>query len=104
MWNLSEDNAFIVETALINLLPNLTNIIEGQKLTNVRKLSDFNSWEKEYPGVDIPSFNNNLDYLDANDSSKSFFYSKTHAFNAAGSSHKSAQGSYFIHSKTGIRM
>lgn len=104
MWDLSEDNAYDVETALINVLPNLINKSEGRKLNNVRRKKKFKDWQMEDDVDIVHRISEPLDYLDALDPRRSIFFSKTIAYNAAGSDHKLAQGPYHCHFKTGIRM
>lgn len=104
MWNLSEDNAFSVETALINVLPNLTNKSQGRNLENVRRREIFKSWEDEDDVDLVHRLKEPLDYLDAEDPTRSVFFSKTVAYNAAGSDHKLAMGPYHRHKKTLIKM
>jgi hypothetical protein len=104
MWNLDENTAFAVETALINTLPYLVNIIQGQNLSSVRLKRDFPDWVGTYPGVDISMSNGKIDFLDSEDEETCYFLSKKDAYNAAGSGHKRVQGSYHIHTQCGIRM
>jgi hypothetical protein len=104
MWNLDETTAFAVETALINTLPDLLNIIQGQNLSSVRLKRDFPDWVGTYPGVDISMSNEKLDVLDSGNVETCYFLSKKDAYNAAGSAHESVQGSYHIHTECGILM
>ena len=104
MWNLDEETAFAVETALINTLDDLVNISQGQNLSHVRRKTDFPDWKNIYPGVDISMFFEPLDILDSENKETCYFLSKTHAYNAAGSKHKNAIGSYHTHTECGIRM
>ena len=104
MWDLSEESAFAVETALINLLPDLTNISQGQNLLNVRRKEVFPDWHLQDDVDLVHRTKEPLDYLDAQDTTRSVFFSKTVAYNAAGSAHKLAKGPYHTHFKTGIKM
>ena len=104
MWGLSEDNAFAVETALINIHKGLTNISEGRALEKIRRQKDFLSWKVEYPGIDFAPFTKKLEWLDSEDKTTRYFNSKLDAFQKAGSKHERAQGSYFHHTERGIRM
>ena len=104
MWNLDENTAFAVETALINTLPSLLNIIQGQNLSSVRLKRDFSDWVGTYPGVDISMSDGNLSVLDSENDETCYFESKKDAYNAAGSKHERVQGSYHIHTECGIRM
>ena len=104
MWGLDESTALTIETALINCLDGLLNKSQGQNLTNVRKKADFIDWTQTYPGVDVAMSDKMLEILDAQNESTSFFLSKTKAYNAAGSNHQTAIGSYHTHKKCGIRM
>jgi hypothetical protein len=104
MWNLDNETAFAVETALINTLPGLLNIIQGQNLSSVRLKRDFPDWVGTYPGVDFSWSDGNLDVLDSENVETCYFLSKKDAYNAAGSGHKRVQGSYHIHTECGIRM
>ena len=104
MWNLDKETALAVETALINTMDGLLNIVQGQNLSSVRRKSDFPDWVGKYPGVDISMSSGTLDTLDSEDAEICYFLSKKDAYNAAGSRQKRVQGPYHIHTECGIRM
>ena len=104
IWNLDEPTAFTVETALINSLDGLTNQVQGQDLSNVRKKTDFPEWIEKYPGIDFAMETNRIDKLDAEHEERSYFQSELHAYNAIGSLQKGTRPDYCEHTKTGIKM
>ena len=104
MWGLSEETAFAVETALINIQDGLTNISQGRDLNKIRRRRDFDSWETEYPGVDFAPFLGTREWLDSKDKTSCYFENEIDAFQKAGSTQEGARGSYFIHHPRGIKM